>query len=151
MAIGNTTCWRVRAGGSNTNGGGFDPAISGAGTDYTDQDAAQLSLTDIVTNGTTTVTSVTGGFTSAMIGNCLRITGDNYYFITARSSTNSITVDRATGTASGQTGHVGGAFADESVFFQSGGGFSAPPIASPLAAGHKVYVRGDGSDDPVTD
>lgn len=130
MSIPTTTVWEVRTTGSDSNGGGFDP-VSGSGhTDYSQQDSAQLSLTDVVTIGTTTVTSVTGGFTSAMIGNAINITGDGVYFITARASTNSITVDRATGTGSGQTGKVGGALsslgmvgligAGETVWMKSG-------------------------------
>lgn len=153
-AIGSTTIWHVRVGGSNTNGGGYDSAISGATTDYTDQDAAQLTVTDIVTIGGTTVTSVTGGFTSAMIGNCLRIVGDGYYFITARASSNSITVDRNTGTAVAQTGSVGGAFGGSTTPFTNfwnGGTIAQPAITSPLAPGHIVYIRGSGSNDPTSD
>src|SRR5258707_15548764 len=59
-----TANWYVRAGGNELNGGGYDAAISGAGTNYADQDAAQLSLTDIASaQNSLTVTSVTGGFT----------------------------------------------------------------------------------------
>jgi hypothetical protein len=150
MAIGAPTVWRIRAGGNNANGGGFDATISGAGTDYTDQDAAQLTLTDIVTTGTTTVTSATGGFTAAMIGNCLRLVGDNYYFITARASTTSITVDRATGTGSGQTGSIGGAFADPWTNLRSGGALGAPTLSCPLKAGNTIAVRGSGLDNPTS-
>lgn len=149
-AITSNTVWRIRVGGSNTNGGGYDSTISGATTDYTDQDAAQLTVTDIVTIGNTTVTSVTGGFTTAMIGNCLRIVGDNYYFITARASSNSITVDRNTGTAVAQTGSIGGAFATQDVFW-TGGSIAQPSITSPLAPGHIVYIRGSGTDNPSSD
>ena len=81
MAILATTNWYVRAGGLETNGGGYDSTIAGATTNYADQDAPQLSLTDLATSGagSTTLTSVTGGFTSAMIGNCIRIaSGTNF-------------------------------------------------------------------------
>src|SRR5665213_742645 len=95
MAIGATARWELRTTGATTNGSGYDPSISGAGTDYSQQDAPQLSVADAVFNGTTTVTSVTGGFTSSMIGNAFydSITGaTGRTFITAVGSSNSITV-----------------------------------------------------------
>ena len=54
--------WEVRpTNGLNTNGACYD--TGGAGTDYSQQNAAQLSLTDLATSGAgvTTLTSVTGG------------------------------------------------------------------------------------------
>ncbi len=147
MAIGATMVWRVRVSGNELNGGGYDAQVSGAGTDYTDQDSPQLSITDAVTNGTTTVTSVTGGFTTAMIGNVIRIAGDGYYVITARASTNSITVDRATGTSGASNARVGGAHASLASY-ANGGTLTQPILATPLAAGHTVYMRGSGTDTP---
>jgi hypothetical protein len=159
MAIGQNTQWRIRVGGDNLNSGGFDPTISGAGTDYTDQDAPQLSLTDLATGGagSTTLSSAAGGFTSAMIGNCIRIaSGTNfvagYYFVTAYGSANSVTLDRSpspSGSGSGGTGRLGGAFSGIENF-NTGGGLALPAITSPLAPGHTVYVRGSGSDNPST-
>lgn len=162
MAINASSVWRIRVGGNNTNGGGFDASISGAGTDYTDQDAHQLNPTDLATSGAgaTTVTSATGGFTAAMIGNCMRIaSGTNftagYYFITARTDTNTITVDRSptpSGAGSGGNGKIGGAFATFEPLMSTGnGGLSSPAIATPLGAGHTIYVRGAGSDTPSAD
>lgn len=107
MAISPTAQWEIRTTGSDTNGGMY---VSGAGIDYSQQDAAQLSLSDVVTNGTTTVTSATGGFTANMVNNGINIAG-TVYQITARTDTNTITVDRTVGAASGQTGKVGGALA----------------------------------------
>jgi hypothetical protein len=142
MAVNATAVWRVRPGGSNTNGGGFDAAISGAGTDYSQQDAAQLSLTDIACSNTPTVTSATGGFTSAMVGNAVWLTGGGAtagpYFITARASTNSITVDRSPGTIAAGSGKVGGAWAD----------FWTNPTSTAPVGGNTVYIRGSGSDNP---
>lgn len=150
MAIGATTNWYVRVAGNELNGGGYDPGIAGAGINYADQDSPQLSLTDIVTIGTTTVTSVTGGFTSAMIGNCLRVAGDGYYFITARGSSNSVTVDRVTGTGTGQSGRVGGAHATLVNYSNGGSGLPSPILSTPLAAGHTINMRGSGPLDPST-
>lgn len=129
MSISAGTVWEVRAAGSDTNGGLFYAAQAGAGTDYSRQDAAQLSLTDAVTNGTTTVTSATGGFTAAMIGNGINIAG-TCYMIATRSSTNTITVDRVIGAASGQTGKVGGALGSP--------GYCASQLSS---ASDQVWVK----------
>lgn len=160
MAILASANWYVRAGGNALNGGGYDSAISGAGTNYCDQDAAQLSLTDFATSGagSTTLTSATGGFTSAMIGNCIRIaSGTNfqagYYFVTARTDTNTVTLDRTPtsgGAGSGGTGRLGGAFATTCDSLSIGGSAATPTITSPLAPGHTVNVRGGGSDTPAT-
>src|SRR5579872_553978 len=108
MAIAAGAVWEIRPGGSDVNGGLFLASQPGAGSDYSQQDAAQLSFSDVVTNGSTTVTSATGGFTAAMVGNGINIAGV-CYVIATRSSTNSITVDRTIGAASGQTANVGGA------------------------------------------
>lgn len=143
MTTGATTIWRVRTGGNNANGGGYDPAISGAGTDYSQQDAAQLSLTDIACTGTT-VTSVTGGFTAAMIGNAIWLTGGGAtagaYFITARASTNSITVDRTPGSITAGNGKVGGAWADPWT-----------NVLTNAVAGNQIWVRGSGTNKPTVD
>jgi hypothetical protein len=150
MAIGASTVWRVRVGGNDANGAGYDSTIASAGTDYSQQDAAQLSLTDIVCAASTTVTSATGGFTAAMIGNAIRLTGSGvtsgYYFITARTNTNTITVDRnpAAGATSGGTGKVGGAAAttDAAIFLD------ANSSGNKLVSGNTVYIRGAGTDTP---
>lgn len=88
----------------------------GGGTDYSQQDAPQLSLADIATDGAGTgLSSVTGGFTAAMVGNCIYLTGGTatagWYQITAYASTNAVTIDRSAGASkTGVTGNVGGAF-----------------------------------------
>lgn len=112
-AITSDTLWEVRTTGSDTNGGCYD--VGASGTDYTAQDAAQLSLTDLATDGGGTgLSSVTGGFTSAMIGNCINIASGTgftvgYYQITAYTDTNNVTIDRSAGaSATGGSGKVGG-------------------------------------------
>jgi hypothetical protein len=158
MAILASVNWYVRVGGNVLNGGGWDSTISGAGINYADADAAILSPTDLATSGAVdTVTSVTGGFTANMVGNCLRIaSGTNftpgYYFIITFTDTNTIVLDRvcATAAGSGGTGRIGGAFATPWGNLPSGGAVTAPTITSPLAAGHTIYLRGSGSDAPVS-
>ena len=161
MAVQATAQWWIRTDGDDDNGGGFDSGISGAGTNYSDQATAQLDLTDLATAsaGSTTLTSVTGGFTPAMIGNCVKIrSGTNvtngYYFITAYTDTNTVTIDRACdnggGGLSGGSGRLGGAFGnvETSVTLQAAGLGNNTP--SPVIPGNTINIRGSGSDDPAT-
>ncbi len=118
MAINASAVWRVRPGGSNVNGGGYDAAISGAGTDYSQQDAAQVSGTAGTAAGTTTFTDATANnFTSAMIGNAIWIaSGAGFtagaYFVTGFTSSSIVTLDRSPGTGSAAVWKLGGAWAD---------------------------------------
>lgn len=142
MAIGASSVWEVRTGGSANNGGGFDSTISGAGTDYTQQNTAQQNW-DGVTNilstvgvNSTTVISNTAVFTSAMVGNALHITaGTNFtagfYFITAFTSTTQVVVDRTPAATAGSlgTGNVGGALALPSQ------------VTAVMVAGNTMWVK----------
>lgn len=116
MTLSTATVWEVRTTGSQNNGGGY----TSGGTDYSQQDAAQLNPTDLACLDTsTTLTSATGGFTSAMVGNIIHITAGTqftvgWYEITGYTDTNTVTIDR-TAAVAGQnatagTGYVGGAF-----------------------------------------
>lgn len=118
MTINATAVWEHRPTGNNNNGGGFDPGIAGAGTDYSQQDAAQLALADIAcAQNSTTITSVAGGFTSEMKGNAINIrSGTNFiagfYFILDVTNSNTAVLDRSPATAgngSNGAGNVGGA------------------------------------------
>lgn len=46
-ALGVATAWDVRTTGSDNNGGGFDSGVAVPGTDYSQQDAAEDSGTDL--------------------------------------------------------------------------------------------------------
>lgn len=146
MAIQATAVWRVRISGDDNNGGAFDPAIIGAGIDYSDQDLAQLSISDLTTSAASaTASSTTGGFTSSMIGNAIRIaSGTNFtvgtYFITAVTNTNTIVLDRVCSSGVGSSGaaKVGGAFAS----------FLRPFATGLCVAGNAILVRGSGSNEP---
>lgn len=117
MALNAGTVWEVRATGNAANGGGFYNRSPGTSVDYSQQDAAQLTLTDLATDGAGTgLSSATGGFTAAMIGNIIRISGGTltagWYEITGHTSGNAVTIDRTAGASkTGGTGNVGGAFA----------------------------------------
>jgi hypothetical protein len=116
MTIANYTEWEVRLEGADTNGSGFYDRDPGTSVDYSQQDAAQLALTDIATDGSGTgVSSVTGGFTAAMVGNCMYLAGSGvttgWYEILTYTDTNNVTIDRTAGaSATGATGNVGGAW-----------------------------------------
>lgn len=115
MALSANTAWEVMTTGDALNGGGFNTG----GTDFSQQTTAQLAPTDLATSGAgvTTLTSATGGFTEAMVGNVIQIaSGTNFdvgfYEITARTDTNTVTLDHtptAAGAGSGGVGKVGGA------------------------------------------
>jgi hypothetical protein len=117
MALNAAVIWEVRTGGNDTNGGGFKAGASG--TDWTLQDAAQYSVTDAVTNGTTTITSATANFGTDVVGNILYIQGGTgsvtagWYEITSRTNSTTIVVDRSTGLTAGTgcTLKIGGALA----------------------------------------
>jgi parallel beta-helix repeat protein len=131
MALSSSTVWEIRATGNAANGGGF--RLGAPGTDYSQQDAPQLTVTDAAATGTTTLTSTTGGFTAAMVGNILQITGGTltagFYEITAFTDTNTVTLDRSPGSGSGSTVRVGGALT-----------LSTASLAA-VVAGNTVWVR----------
>lgn len=108
MALSASTVWEVQTGGSDTNGGGY----SSGGTDYSQQTSPQLTVSDGACSGNTTLTSATGGFTAAMIGNVTYLSsGPGWYEITAYTDTNTVTIDRNGPSASGMTVNVGGCLA----------------------------------------
>ena len=141
MAIHADTIWEFQSSGSNDNGGGFYDRDPGTSVDYTQQTSAELTLTDLATDGGGTgLSSVTGGFTAAMVGNIIYIksgTGftPGWYEITAFTDTNNVTIDRSAGSsATAGTGSVGGARAVPTDTFLEG-----------LVAGNIVYFKKDGT------
>lgn len=121
MALSANTVWEVRTVGADTNGGGF--VTGAAGTDYSQQNAAQYALTNGVTNGTTTIATVSAA--ADMVGNIVYVAGGTgaitggWYQVTAQSLGVSITVDRSTGLTAGTgvTLNVGGALASLAQLF----------------------------------
>lgn len=79
----------------------------------------------MVANGSTTLTSVTGGFTAAMIGNLICLEGGTGTLartrrqITGHTDTNTITVDATVATGTGITGKVGGCLATPGEAFRN--------------------------------
>ena len=141
MAISAPSVWQIQPSGLENNGTVFDAAFGG--TDYSQQDAAQLSL---LTDGTcstlnATFSSVTGGFTAAMVGNGIGIVQGGTYRgirqIIAFVDTNTVTVD-ANGpvTAGNCEFRVGGAgkLASNGFIFES-----------QKVPGNKVWIKGPGA------
>ena len=124
-----TTVWEIRPlVGNDSNGGCFDSTQ--AGTDYTQQNAAQFSFTDLVLVTSTTVTSVSHSFISTDVGNCVNIisgtgfTSGFYEIISVSSGT--ATLDRSAGTPSS----IAGVWAE--------GGALASPVTATIGAENGV-------------
>lgn len=139
MAIASTAVWEVRPTvGSDTNGGGFDPAISGAGTDYSQQNAAQYSATDLASVSSLVVSSVSHSFVSADVGNIMNIASGTgftpgFYEIVSVSA-GQATLDRSPGTVgAGGAYAVGGALATVAGVFAS------------VVNGNSFYLKDTGS------
>lgn len=168
-AIGATCVWEVRstATANNLNGGGY----TSGGTDYSQQDAAQEcwaaggcnQTNDLATDGAGTgLSSVSGGFTSAMVGNIIHITAGTgltvgWYEITAYADANNVTIDRsATASGSAGTGYVGGAMSlastlDDDFFEQLTPGNIVYIKAGTYTFGESINVTNDGTGtDPIS-
>lgn len=142
--------WEVRpTNGSNLNGACVDKSVVAGTTDYSQQDAAELALTDLAAteaSGGTTLTSATGGFTDQMVGNCIRLNaGTNgtvgYYMITGYTNGNTVTIDRDItdvdgGDLANGEGKVGGATA--SVDSQT-----TITLSDLVASTHEVYIKNE--------
>lgn len=135
MALSANTVWEVRTGGADTNGGGF---VTGAsGTDWSQQDAAQYSVTDGVTAGTTTITSATANFGTDVVGNIMYVQGGTgsvtagWYQIISRTDSTTIVVDRSTGLTAG-TG----------VTLKIGGALASPGMCgASFVSGNIMYIK----------
>lgn len=139
MSLSANSVFEVRTAGNDTNGGGF---VTGAsGTDYSQQDSkntvgSDISTTDAVANGTTTITSATANFGTTIIGNIIYLEGGTgalaagWYQVTARASATSITVDRTVAAGTGITMNIGGALA--SLGMAGGVG---------LVSGNIIYIK----------
>lgn len=140
MALSAATVWEVRTAGSDTAcSGGF---IAGAsGTDYSQQNAAQYTGTNLVIDGAlnTKVTSATHNFVAADVGNLIQVTaGTNFtvgFYQIVSVASNAATLDRAVGTV----GATGGTFA-------VGGALATPGMAfSAVVGGNDIYVKAGGT------
>lgn len=139
MALSVNTVWEVRSAGTDTNGGGF--VTGSGGTDYSQQNSkntagSDISVTNAVGAGSTTITSATANFSTAIVGNLIYLTGGTgslvaaWYQVISRSSVTTITIDRAVAVGTGITMNIGGAL----------GSIGGTAVAGVLA-GNIVYVQ----------
>ncbi len=138
--------------GSSTNGGGY--VVGSGGTNmaiFNNKNAAactscqssgaNISTTDGVTNGSTTITSATGNYSSALIGNIVYVAGGTGTVTPARYEVKTVpngtsfTVDRTTGLSAG-TG----------VTINIGGALDSPVTATLFnTPGNRIYVKNSGT------
>lgn len=137
MALNASAVWEVRTAGNDNSGGAFRTGATG--TDFSQQDAAQatLSAASVVHSTTTQINVAPGDFTvsAADVGNHLNVTGGTatagvYEITVVDVPNNRWTVDRSVGTV-GQTvvGAMGGAMASPGRAFQF------------LVANNIVYIK----------
>ena len=148
MAANATAVWRVRPSGSNTNGGGYDPGIASAGTDYSQANAAALSQSSTAnaSTATTTLTDTGASFTTALIGNAIWVSGTGitaeFTFITGVPTSTTLTLQTSPGTAGTAVSYnIGGGWADFWTNTTSSG---------PLVPGNYVYILGSGVPTPAS-
>src|SRR5579859_4628846 len=109
MSFAATTEWDVRTTGSDANGGGFD--TSSSGTDYSQQNAAQVAYTDMVIDGTTNTkfTSALNPVTAAHVGNIINVTSGTGFTVQrvqiVSQAAGVATCDKSLGTLSSTGGH----------------------------------------------
>lgn len=137
MAIGSAVVWEVRPGsGSPNNGGGFKTGATG--TDFSQQDTAQVFATDIAIDSVDSSKISRSGatpFNSSHVGNILNITAGTGFSVgryeIISESSGILTLDRSAGTAgsTGGTGYLGGAVA------------SIEQIFNVVQPGNTVWVR----------
>jgi hypothetical protein len=144
-ALSAATVWDVRSTGSQTNGGGYH--TTAGSTDYSQQDSAQWSGTDLACadhSDPYNVTSATASFTDLIEGNIIYIsdtgTGEHFvvgwYEVTGYVDEHTIQLDRDPTDGSDD---VAGDFAIGGAF-KIGGSLDASFFAS-LVAGNTVYVE----------
>ena len=136
MALATLMTYEVRTTGSDTQcSGGFKSSASG--TDYSQQNAAQFSGTDLTVNAVTNtiVTSATHNFVAADVGNTINITAGTGFTIgiyeIVSVASNSATLDRSPGATSitGGTWWEGGSFV------------STGKAGSVMVAGNTLYIN----------
>lgn len=157
MALADRTTWEIRPTGNASNGGGYDPSVAAPGTDYSQQDAQQVTIDNvtITTSITTNVITFSGGYipTAFDPGNLVHmLTGTNvtagFYVINSQTPTTWV-MDRnvvTAGTTVNATGRMGGAVATlltiqgvltdgNTVWIKAGTGYSTNTQWAPLGSG----------------
>lgn len=153
MAVNPTAIWRVRPGGNNTNGGGYDPGIASPGTDYSQADSAHVTFDGTTITATTAGVGATitiTGYTVAAtdVANALHITGGTnfiagwYYIQSVGAGTWTLDRNCTTGAGAAMTGSMGGGWAD---FWTN-----TTSAAAVIVPGNIVYILGSGTPNPAS-
>ncbi len=142
MALSAGALWGVRPGGNDLNGCYFYDEDPGTSVDYTDQDAAEETFTNLTTPGagSTTLTDGDAGglFTAAMPGNGVYISaGANFtvgmYYIKTRTDSDNVVLDRSPtpgGAGANGAGKLGGSrLTLKDAFFEG------------VSAGDTIWIR----------
>jgi hypothetical protein len=137
MALSVSTFWEVRpTAGSDSNGGGFHAGASG--TDFSQQNAAQYTFSDLASVSALVVSSASHNFVASDVGNIMQITAGagfttGFYEIVS-VAINQATLDRSPGTVgTGGTFAVGGALATISQAITA------------KVQGNVIYVKASGT------
>lgn len=148
-----TVVWEVRPTvGADTNGGGFITGATGtdmsqfnnensAGCSNCQSATVNLSTTDAVGNGTTTIASATANFSAAVVGNVVRLSGGTgalaigWYQVVSFTTSTAVVVDRAVAAGTGISLDIGGALSTHTQLSTN--------LA--LAAGSGAWVKNTGT------
>ncbi len=140
MALPSTAVLEVRptVGSDTACGGGFDPGVVSPGTDYSQQNSAQYTFTDLVSISSLVVASASHNFVAADVGNFMQITaGTGFttgFYVIVSVAANQATLHQSPGTVGvGGTYFVGGALATISEAYSI-----APPSGT-------IYVKASGT------
>lgn len=149
MATNATAQWWIRTDGADANGGGYDSGIASAGTNYCNQASAQATWSQLTLISGTMTDPLSGGlFQAAMIGSCVNVPGQGYYWVTAITTANIATVTPGSGATTSfttQPGKLGGAFRNIYALNNGGGSVAGPGTASGAVSGNIINVRASGS------
>lgn len=138
MALSATTIWEVRTAGNDTNGGGFTTGATG--TDFSQQNAKNtvgnnISTTDAVAVGTTTLTSLTASFTAAIVGNVIYLVGGTgtlpevWRRVVTFTNATTVVLDATVASGTGITMNIGGAQA------------SLGNVGKSAVSGNTIYIK----------
>lgn len=147
--------WQLVAAGISTIG---TPTGITFSIDYSSSTTPFLSITDLVSTASTTITSVAALFTPVMVGNILRLAsatgspvadsgGSRYLALTTYTNSSTMVADKTSGTYTLGIAKVGGAHL-HILTYANGGAGTAPVLTTPLLAGHIIDIKGDGANTP---
>lgn len=142
-----TTSWTVTRAQLGTAALAFAAGVT-VDNNLTRCDTAPFSGSAGTSSASTTFTDASGGFNETVVGLYLRIASGTgattgYYRITGYTNSTTITLDRTSGTYTNAAWKIGGAADTIKRIYDSANATGDKPVA-----GNKIYLRGDGSENP---